>query len=203
MSKKQKANTLMVSISIIGIVIWALVACNEQNFKELASMPHLESSEQKVKRNDIGLYFAQQKTFNWVDTKVPTDIKITLFDANYKAVDYYFFLKFNKWFKKLKFENGIMPIDQKENLDCDNFAMLYKSLMGVSGYKSSSESEPSVAVVVVRQANEYGGIPASNGLHMVNLVMTNNGWFILEPQTGKFILLENYPNQEFIEYLIL
>ena len=193
----------MVSISIITIIVWVLVACNKQNFKELASIPYLESSEQQVKRNDIGLYFAQQKTFNWVDTKVPTDIKVTLFDVNYKAVDYYFFLKFNKWFEKLKFENGIMPIDQKENLDCDNFAMLYKSLMGISGYKSSNKSEPSVAVVVVRQVNEYGGIPASNGLHMVNLVMTNNGWFIFEPQTGKFILLENYPNQEFIEYLIL
>lgn len=203
MSKRQKTNTLMVSISILAIIVWVLVACNKQNFKELASMPYLESSEQQVKRNDIGLYFAQQKTFNWVDTKVPTDIKVTLFDANYKAVDYYFFLKFNKWFERLKFENGIMPIDQKENLDCDNFAMLYKSLMGISGYKSSNKSEPSVAVVVVRQVNEYGGIPASNGLHMVNLVMTNNGWFILEPQTGKLILLENYPNQEFIEYLIL
>lgn len=203
MSKRQKTNTLMASISILAIVVWVLVACNKQNFKELASMPYLEPSEQQVKRNDIGLYFAQQKTFNWVDTKVPTDIKVTLFDVNYKAVDYYFFLKFNKWFEKLKFENGIMPIDQKENLDCDNFAMLYKSLMGISGYKSSNKSEPSVAVVVVRQVNEYGGIPASNGLHMVNLVMTNNGWFIFEPQTGKFILLENYPNQEFIEYLIL
>jgi hypothetical protein len=203
MSKKQKTNTLMVSISIITIIVWVLVACNKQNFKELASIPYLESSEQQVKRNDIGLYFAQQKTFNWVDTKVPTDIKITLFDANYKAVDYYFFLKFNKWFEKLKFENGIMPIDQKENLDCDNFAMLYKSLMGISGYKSEEKSEPSVAVVVVRQINEYGGVPASNGLHMVNLVMTNNGWFIFEPQTGKFILLEKYPNQQFIEYLIL
>lgn len=203
MSKRQKTNTLMVSISILAIIVWVLVACNKQNFKELASIPYLESSEQQVKRNDIGLYFAQQKTFNWVDTKVPTDIKVTLFDVNYKAVDYYFFLKFNKWFEKLKFENGIMPIDQKENLDCDNFAMLYKSLMGISGYKSSNKSEPSVAVVVVRQVNEYGGIPASNGLHMVNLVMTNNGWFIFEPQTGKFILLENYPNQEFIEYLIL
>lgn len=203
MSKKQKTNTLMASISILAIVVWVLVACNKQNFKELASMPYLESSEQQVKRNDIGLYFAQQKTFNWVDTKVPTDIKVTLFDVNYKAVDYYFFLKFNKWFEKLKFENGIMPIDQKENLDCDNFAMLYKSLMGISGYKSSNKSEPSVAVVVVRQVNEYGGIPASNGLHMVNLVMTNNGWFIFEPQSGKFILLENYPNQEFIKYLIL
>ena len=193
----------MASISILAIIVWVLVACNKQNFKELASIPHLESSKQEVKRNDIGLYFAQQKTFNWVDTKVPKDIKVTLFDVNYKAIDYYFFLKFNKWFEKLKFENGIMPISQKENLDCDNFAMLYKSLMGISGYKSPNKSEPSVAVVVVRQVNEYGGIPASSGLHMVNLVMTNNGWFILEPQTGKFILLENYPNQEFIEYLIL
>lgn len=203
MSKKQKTNTLMASITVLAIVAWALVSCNEQNFKELASIPHLESSKQEVKRNDIGLYFAQQKTFNWVDTKVPTDIKVTLFDVNYKAVDYYFFLKFNKWFEKLKFENGIMPIDQKENLDCDNFAMLYKSLMGISGYKSLNKSEPSVAVVVVRQVNEYGGIPASNGLHMVNLVMTNNGWFIFEPQSGQFTLLEQYPNQEFIEYLML
>ena len=203
MSKRQKTNTLMVTISVLAILVWVLVACNKQDFQELASMPYLKSSEQEVKRNDIGLYFAQQKTFNWVDTKVPTDIKVTLFDVNYKAVDYYFFLKFNKWFEKLKFENGIMPIDQKENLDCDNFAMLYKSLMGISGYKSSNKSEPSVAVVVVRQVNEYGGIPASNGLHMVNLVMTNNGWFIFEPQSGEFILLEQYPNQEFIQYLIL
>jgi hypothetical protein len=203
MSKKQKTNTLMVAISVLAILVWILVACNKQDFKELASMPHLEQGEQEVRRNDIGLYFSQQKTFNWVDTKVPTDIKVTLFDANYKAVDYYFFLKFNKWFEKLKFENGIMPIDQKENLDCDNFAMLYKSLMGISGYKSSNKSEPSVAVVVVRQVNEYGGIPASNRLHMVNLVMTNSGWFIFEPQSGEFILLEQYPNQEFIQYLIL
>ena len=96
-----------------------------------------------------------------------------------------------------------MPIDQKENLDCDNFAMLYKSLMGISSYKSAINKEPSVAVVVVRQINEYGGIPSSNGYHMVNLVMTNKGWFIFEPQTGEFILLEEYPNQEFIEYLII
>lgn len=203
MSKEQKTNTLILVLGMIAVLIWTLVACNKQNFEELAYIPHLEPSKQKVKRNDISLYFAQQKTFNWVDTKVPTDIRVTLFDVNYQAVDYYFFLKFNKWFEKLKFENGIMPIDQKENLDCDNFAMLYKSLMGISGYKGSNKSEPSVAVVVVRQVNEYAGIPASNGLHMVNLVMTNNGWFIFEPQSGEFILLEKYPNQEFIQYLIL
>ncbi len=80
--------------------------------------------------------------------------------------------------------------------------MLYKSLMGISAYKSADNEEPSVAVVVVSQINEYGGIPASKGLHMVNLVMTNNGWFIFEPQSGKYILLEKYPNQEYIKYII-
>lgn len=202
MSKKQKTNTLMASISIITIIVWVLVACNKQNYAELKEIPPLQSSNQNIERSDIALYFGQQKSFNWVNTKVPTDVKITLFDVNYKAVDYHFFLKFNNWFKKLKFENGIMPIDQKENLDCDNFAMLYKSLMGISAYKSADNEEPSVAVVVVSQINEYGGIPASKGLHMVNLVMTNNGWFIFEPQSGKYILLEKYPNQEYIKYII-
>jgi hypothetical protein len=178
------------------------MSCNEQNLDELREIPKLKSASYDIGRNDIGSYFSQQKSFNWVNTKVPTDIEITLFDVSYTSVDYYFFLKFNNWFKKLKFENGIMPIDQKENLDCDNFAMLYKSLMGISGYKSSQEEEPSVAVVVVRQKHEFGGIPASNGLHMLNLIMTNNGWFILEPQSNEFILLEEYPNQEFVKYLI-
>ena len=203
MSKKQKTNTFIMALGILGVTIWALVACNSENFDELKSIPRLEETSVNISKGDIGLYFSQQKTFNWVNTKVPTDIKVTLFDTKYKTVDYYFFLKFNRWFEKLKFENGIMPIDQKENLDCDNFAMLYKSLMGVSGYKSDNKEEPSVAVVVVRQINKYGGIPSSSGFHMVNLVMTNNGWFIFEPQSGKFILLEEYPNQEFIEYLIL
>jgi len=202
MSKEQKTKTFMGVFGALALGILVLVACNNQDYSELKEIPSLSESNINISKGDIGLYFSQQKTFNWTNTKVPTNIKVTLFDTKYKRVDYYFFLKFNKWFEKLKFENGIMPINQKENLDCDNFAMLYKSLMGISGYKSANKEEPSVAVVVVRQINEYGGIPSSNGLHMVNLVMTNNGWFIFEPQSGKYILLEDYPNQEYIEYLI-
>ena len=37
--------------------------------------------------------------------------------------------------------------------------MLYKSLMGISAYKSGDKLEMGVAVVVVRQVNEFGGIP--------------------------------------------
>jgi len=75
--------------------------------------------------------------------------------------------------------------------------------MGVSAYKSGDDLEIGVAVVVVKQVHEFGGIPGTGGLHMVNLVFTNQGWFIFEPQTGDFILLEDYPNQEFVQYMIL
>ena len=133
---------------------------------------------------------------------MPDNIKVLLLDNRYDSVDYYFFKKFNSWFKDLQFENGILPVSPKENLDCDNFAMLYKSLISVAGYKSKSKYELVVALLVLRQVNEFGGVP-SGGLHMVNLVFTNRGWYILEPQTGSYILLEDYPNQEYIIYMIL
>ena len=156
-------------------------------------------------RYDIGKHFNHKKSKNWVPTKVPTDFKVVMLDTRYRVSDYYHFRKFNSWFKKLLFETGIQAgvENNHQALDCDNFAMLYKSLMGVSAYKSGDELEIGVAVVVVKQVNEFGGIPGTGGLHMVNLVFTNQGWFIFEPQTGDFILLEDYPNQEFVQYMIL
>ena len=102
----------------------------------------------------------------------------------------------------MKFENGIMAMNQNETLDCDNFAMLYKSLFSVSSYKSKLETEPAVGVVVVRQVNSFGGVP-SGGLHMVNIVFASKDFYIFEPQTGKYIELQNYPNQKYIQYIIL
>ena len=32
-------------------------------------------------------------------------------------------------------------------------------------------------------------------------VFTNKDWYIFEPQTGQFIELHKYPNQEFIQYI--
>ena len=102
----------------------------------------------------------------------------------------------------MKFDNGILPVDPKQNLDCDNFAMLYKSTFGVASYQGGTDVEFAVAVVVVQQKNPFGGVP-SGYLHMLNLVFTNKDWYIFEPQTGQFIELHKYPNQEFIQYIIL
>ena len=95
-----------------------------------------------------------------------------------------------------------MPINQKENLDFDNYAMMYKSLMSVASYKSKSKNEPAVALICVNQVNEFGGIP-SGGLHMLNLIFTTRGWYVFEPQSNKMIEFSKYPNQEHIFNIIL
>jgi len=179
-------------------------SCLERTFEEVKEMPKIENKKERnfLTKMDVGRHFSQQKSFNWKPTKVPTDIKIILLDSIYKPVDYFFFLKFNKWFEELKFNNGILPIDKAESLDCDNFAMLYKSLFGIASYNSDSDVEFAVAVAVVEQRNEFGGVPKGY-LHMINLVFCNNGWYMFEPQTGDFINLDEYPNQEYIKYIIL
>jgi|TARA_B110000483_G_C18177494_1_gene535586 hypothetical protein len=189
----------------IWIMTWSLMSCFSKDFDEMKEIPVPEegtSMGRFISKKDLSTHFVAKKSFNWKSMKTPSDVKFTFFDSRYESVDYFFFLKFNNWFKKLQFENGFLPIDQKENLDCDNFAMLYKSLMSVSSYKGKSEFEPAVALVVVEQKNPFGGVPKGY-LHMVNLVFTNKGWYIFEPQTGKFTLLEDYSNQEYLKYIIL
>ena len=196
----------------VGSVFLVMSCKTDADFEELKAIPVMDESgtqdtwnpKNYLKGFDIGRHFSQQKSKNWVDTKVPTDFKVVMLDGRYREVDYYHFRKFNNWFKKLLFEAGIQSgVDFKHSVDCDNFAMMYKSLMSVSAYKSKDTIEMAVAVVVVQQVNEFGGIPATGGLHMVNLVFTTHGWLVLEPQTMKYIKLEEYPNQEYFQYMIL
>lgn len=204
---KRKYTTYLSCISIIcGLIvsILALVSCNSNDLNKIKIIPKQKETDQAsvISHKDLGTHFSMGKGFNWVNTQVPTDIDMFILDSKFQEVNYYFFLEFNNWFKELQFYGGFLPIDQKENLDCDNFAMLYKGLMGISNYKTKSKLEPAVAIIVVEQKYEFAGIP-SGGLHMLNLVFTNNGWYIYEPQTNKFIVLESYPNRKYIKYFIL
>lgn len=192
--------------ALILVIILTAISCRSTNFKELKDIPLIEQKEYRkykiYKRQDLGLRFGHQLGHNSVKLDVPTNVGIMMFDMSFREVDYFFFRKFNNWFEDVQFENGIMPLNQKENLDCDNFAMLYKSLMSVANYKSGVEQEPAVALVVVEQRHPFGGIP-TGALHMLNLVFTNKAWYIFEPQTGEYIELEKYPNQKYIRTIII
>lgn len=181
-------------------------SCIKRDFDEIKEIPKIENlnteSKNLIKRSDFAYYFGYQKSHNSRSTKIPKDITILLLDNKYQIVDYFYFLKFNKWFKKALFENGIMPIEQNETNDCDNYAMLYKSFFSVASYSSKSKIELAVGLVIVNQKKEFGGIP-SGGLHMLNIVFANKNFYIFEPQTGKFIELDKYPNQEHILHIII
>ena len=86
-----------------------VIGCLKRDFDELKSMPIHDKQTDTIDRYTLGLHFNRGKTHNWQNTEVPNDINIILLDSAYKKVDYFYFLKFNSWFKKLKFENGIMP----------------------------------------------------------------------------------------------
>jgi hypothetical protein len=201
MRELQKIKTLIILIPLIFIPS----SCLERDFDEIKEIPEYKemNPSRYLKRMDFGRHFSNKKTFNWVNTEVSPEIGMILLDSIYKPVDYFFFKKFNSWFEKLLFENGLMSLgDNGENLDCDNYAMLYKSLMGVASYANGVDVEFAVGLVVVEQKNPFGGIPKGY-LHMLNLVFTSKDWYIFEPQTGEYIELHKYPNQKHIKYIIL
>ena len=189
---------------LLILLLFLLPSCLNRDFNEISDIPKIgnEQSYTIFDRKRLGYHFNNQKGHNSINIKVPKDIGMLILDSKYQSVDYFYFRKFNKWFKKIVFQNGIMPINQNEIIDCDNFAMLYKSLFSVGAYASNNSQEFAVASVIVMQENPFGGIP-SGGLHMLNLVFTTRDWYIFEPQTGEYIELQNYPNQEYIKFIIL
>ena len=208
MTTKKKICWSCIFIGLLAFAIFGMLAScfNKTNFEQINTIPKIEQKDYEryslFNRNDFGLRFGHQLGHNSIKINIPKNVQILMLDTNYKVLDYHFFLEFNNWFEKVKFQNGIMAINQKENLDCDNFALLYKSLLSISYYKSNARHEPAVATVLVEQKHPFGGIPAGS-LHMLNLVFTSKAWYIFEPQTGKYTELENYPNQEYIKLLII
>lgn len=191
-------------IFLFAFVLAPINSCMERKFDEIKAIPKIGSEQSYTifDRQRLGFHFNHQKGHNSVPIEVPTDVGMLILDSKYQSVDYFYFKKFNKWFKNLVFENGIMAIGQNEIIDCDNFAMLYKSLFSVGAYASNNSQEFAVASVIVMQENSFGGI-SSGGLHMLNLVFTTRDWYIFEPQTGEYIELQNYPNQKHIKFIIL
>lgn len=186
-----------------ALILVLMPASCKTDLNQIKSAPDVDYANHKnIDRGSLAYHFGYQKGFNSQEISTKSDIEILMLDNEFKPVDYFWFRKFNNWFEKMKFHAGIMPIDQSETLDCDNFAIIYKSMASIAAYKSGKKVEPAIALIVVKQENSFGGIPKGR-MHMLNLVFTSNGWYVFEPQTGKWCDFNNYPNQENIQVLIL
>ena len=189
------------------LLSWFMTSCYDRKFDEIKEIPDIvyagDGKRDIIDRYKIARHFGYNRGYNSVTIDIPSDVDIWMLDNRFRSVDYYWFRVFNKWYKEMLFENGIQSLGGAgEALDCDNFSMMYKSMMSVAAYKSGGTHEPAVVLVKVHQVNEFGGIPGTGGLHLLVMVMTNRGWFIMEPQTGQFVKLEEYPNQQHVSLLI-
>jgi len=131
---------------------------------------------------------------------IKTDLNIQLwelsktifFDTHYVGIKYKYLKEYNKWFEEFTWFFDFEYL--KEAYDCDNFALLYKSLLSSAAYKKNVNREILVGLLVVRQEKTWGGIPNSVNFHALNLVYTDKGWVVIEPQSGTVSSLKEYPN---------
>ena len=163
-------------------ILWMLIPCIAiANSSPLLTIPVPEYHFPAKTSFDIQREI--QPDFN---NKVPS---VTL-DRHFVGVKYSYFEKFNVWYKETT--NGINNKQNNESFDCDNHALLYKSLFSISTLKKDVKREILVGVILVEQSEHYLGIPATNR-HALNVVFTDKGWVVYEPQTNKLCMLINYP----------
>ena len=114
------------------------------------------------------------------------------------ADSYYIGLKFpsfreqNKWFRELCQTHYSNPLG--ESFDCDNLAFLYKSLLSTGAFKKKTKYQTLVGVIFVQQKKEALGVGGIGLAHALNILYTSQGWYIIEPKTGKFMAYDKYPN---------
>lgn len=81
-----------------------------------------------------------------------------------------------------------------ESRDCDDFADAFDCAVSWMVAKAGLTAAPVVGCLSVVQHEAWAGVPAGGG-HALNCVMTEQGLFIVEPQTGQTCPLETYPNR--------
>lgn len=82
--------------------------------------------------------------------------------------------------------------------NCSGFAMVCRLMLGLSAMESHARA-PATATVIVYQGKPFGGLTATNEDHCVAFVLTDEGPWIIEVQSGAHIALADYPNRESIK----
>lgn len=91
---------------------------------------------------------------------------------------------------------------KREGFDCDNFALLFKAFADVASLNQSVDAlypitrQLPIAKIYVNNKNPWAGV--SDGHHALNIILTDKGLFVLEPQNGIYILAKDYPNRMYV-----
>jgi len=86
---------------------------------------------------------------------------------------------------------GIPSRDSASN--CSGFALVCRLMLGLSAMEARARA-PATATVIVLQNLPFGGLDATLENHCVAFVLTDEGPWIIEVQSGEYVALRDYPN---------
>jgi hypothetical protein len=84
--------------------------------------------------------------------------------------------------------------EENSAANCSGFALVCRLMLGLSAMEAHARA-PATATVIVSQEQPFGGLGATNENHCVAFVLTDEGPWIIEAQSGEFIPLAAYPNR--------
>ena len=86
-----------------------------------------------------------------------------------------------------------LPADDSA-ANCNGFALVCRLMLNLSAM-SARAAAPATATVIVYQGRPFGGLEATAEKHSVAFVLTDEGPWIIEVQSGEYAKLSDYPNR--------
>jgi hypothetical protein len=93
-------------------------------------------------------------------------------------------------------KEGVPEDDTAGN--CNGFALICRLMLSLSAMDAHA-CTPATATVIVHQEKAFGGLSATKEDHCVEFVLTDEGPWIIEVQSGAYAKLGDYPNRETIK----
>jgi hypothetical protein len=82
--------------------------------------------------------------------------------------------------------------------NCNGFALLCRLMLSLSAMQAHARA-PATATVIVYQDKPFGGLSATKEDHCVAFVLTDEGPWIIEVQSGIYTRISDYPNRSTIK----
>ncbi|MBI5771491.1 MAG: hypothetical protein HZA93_27195 [Verrucomicrobia bacterium] len=101
--------------------------------------------------------------------------------------------------------NRQMELFSQQNLgadhsaaNCNGFALVCRLMLGLSAMAARAPA-PATATMIVHQSAPFGGLEATRENHSVAFVLTDEGPWVIEVQSGEYVKLADYPNRSTIK----
>lgn len=125
-----------------------------------------------------------------------------LLDKRYSVIKYDWLVEsFIPYYQEAVESLKTVADGKTEGSDCDDFGLFLRQTLGLSGVVGRVAS-PAAAQVVVFQSRSFSGVGVTRERHMVGLILTDRGWYVIEPQNAEKIEpVERYANRRGIQYI--